>query len=129
MTNEKKRMTNCHWLTYLILSVTRHSSFVIQRCLMKSLLLTWMALSLAVRLGASGLDVEEKETIQKTFNLAATVGEIRIDNIDGSIHVAGQAGSDIQFIIEKTLRGESKEKIDLARQEVKLDDELNIGTG
>ena len=89
---------------------------------MKSLMLKcFILLSLAVWLGASGLDVEDKETIQKTFNLAATVGEIRIDNIDGSIHVTGQAGSDIQFIIEKTLRGESKEKIDLARQEVKLD--------
>src|SRR5438552_14525078 len=89
---------------------------------MKNLLLKCcLTLSLAVCLGASGLDVEEKETIQKTFNLAATAGELRIDNIDGSIHVAGQAGSDIQFIIEKTLRGESQEKIDLARREVKLD--------
>jgi hypothetical protein len=90
---------------------------------MKSLLLKscMTSLSLAVWLGASGLDVEEKETIQKTFDLASAGGELRIDNIDGSIHVAGQAGSAIQFIIEKTSRAESKEKIDLARQEVKLD--------
>ncbi|PYV35961.1 MAG: hypothetical protein DMG09_18645 [Acidobacteria bacterium] len=76
---------------------------------------------MAVCLGASGLDVEEKETIQKTFNLAAAARELRIDNIDGAIHVAGQAGSDIEFVIEKTLRAESREKIDFARQEVKLD--------
>ena len=89
---------------------------------MKNLLLKCcLTLSLAVCLGASGLDVEEKETIQKTFNLAAAARELRIDNIDGAIHVAGQAGSDIEFVIEKTLRAESREKIDFARQEVKLD--------
>ena len=72
-----------------------------------------------------GFDVEEKETTQHTFARAATVD---LDNFDGSIEVAGSNVSDIQVVVNKTIRAESKEKIQEAKRDVKLDISESGGT-
>jgi hypothetical protein len=72
-----------------------------------------------------GLDVEEKETIQRTLARAAMVD---VDNFDGSIEVAGSNVTEIQVVINKTIRAESKEKIQEAKRDVKLDIAQSDGT-
>ncbi|MBI2681155.1 MAG: hypothetical protein HYX25_09145 [Candidatus Solibacter usitatus] len=63
-------------------------------------------------------DVEEKESTQHTYPRAATVD---VDNFDGSITVTGSNTGDIQVVVNKTIRAESKEKIQEAKRDVKLD--------
>ncbi len=62
-------------------------------------------------------DVEEKESTQHTYP-AATVD---VDNFDGSITVTGSNSSEIQVVVNKIIRAESKEKIQEAKREVRLD--------
>lgn len=79
--------------------------------------------ALAVSIVAAGLDVEEKESIRKTLSFTATAGprEVRIDNIDGSINIVGHSGSDVVFEVQKTTRAETRERLQVAQREVKLD--------
>ena len=65
-----------------------------------------------------GADLEEKETIRKTFPAAA---RLEIDNVHGSIHVSASNGRDIEMVAEKTIRAETQERLDAAKREVKLD--------
>src|SRR5205823_11244209 len=66
----------------------------------------------------SAADVEEHETIHKTF---AGAKSIEIDNVNGSIQVIGSNGPDIQADIEKTLRADDADRAEAAKREVKLD--------
>jgi hypothetical protein len=79
---------------------------------MRTLVLLLSALSLACA------DQEAKETIRQTFPLAA---RLEVDNVHGSIHVSGYNGSEIQMVAEKTIEAESSERLQAAKQEVKLD--------
>jgi len=72
-----------------------------------------------------GFDVEEKETTQQTLARAAMVD---VDNFDGSIDVTGTNVNEIQVVIHKTIRAESKEKIQEAKRDVKLDISESGGT-
>lgn len=63
-------------------------------------------------------DQEVKETIRQTFPAAS---HLEIDNVHGSIHVTGYNGSEIQMVAEKTIRAESSDRLEAAKQEVKLD--------
>lgn len=62
--------------------------------------------------------VEEKQTIQKTFSSAK---RIEVDNVNGSIRVVGYGGREVQLTVYETLTADSKEKLEQARQEIKLD--------
>ncbi len=63
-------------------------------------------------------DQEAKETIRQTLPAAA---RLEVDNVQGYIHVSGYNGSEIQMVAEKTIEAESTERLEAARQEVKLD--------
>lgn len=70
----------------------------------------------------SDLPVREHETIQKSFSLSgAAHPSLEIDNVFGSIEVEGGSSDQVQVVIEKTIRAETKDKLDLARKEVTLD--------
>lgn len=62
--------------------------------------------------------VEEKQTIQKTFPAAK---RIEVENVNGSIRVTGYEGREVQLTVYETLAGDSKEKLEQARREIKLD--------
>jgi hypothetical protein len=67
-------------------------------------------------------DVEQNETIQKTYPLpGAAPKKIIVDNVNGSIHVTGYAGSEVRLVAHKRLRAESSEAAEEARRDVKLD--------
>lgn len=67
---------------------------------------------------AYGFDEQAKETITKSFPAAKW---LEVDNVFGSIHVTGYNGAEIQMTAEKTIKAESAERLQAAKQEVKLD--------
>ena len=73
-------------------------------------------------LPAAPAEVEQNETIQKTFPFSGSAPKKAIvDNVNGSIHVTGQAGNEIRLVAHKRLRADSQEKAEQARRDVKLD--------
>jgi DUF4097 and DUF4098 domain-containing protein YvlB len=70
-----------------------------------------------------GLTQREQETIEKTFTMPAAAGRrtLEIDNVWGSIEVVGTASDRAQLTVNKTIRAESKAKIEQAKKNVTLD--------
>ena len=68
------------------------------------------------------LPVQEEETIQKSFSMAGVPHKsLEIDNVWGSIEVLGTNSDQAQLTVKKSVRAESKEKLEQARKEVTLD--------
>ena len=91
---------------------------------MKQQFLTLLCAGMLISsIAARGLDVEEKETIHRRLSFPAAPGnrEVRVDNIEGSIDITGQPGSEVVFEVQKTIRAETRERLQVAQQEVKLD--------
>jgi hypothetical protein len=71
---------------------------------------------------ASAAEVEQNETIQKAYPLSgAAPKKVIVDNVNGSIHVTGYAGSEVRLVAHKRLRADSQETAEQARRDVKLD--------
>jgi len=71
----------------------------------------------------SAMTETEQESINKSFPFTST-GERRsldVDNVWGSIHVTGGTSDQVQLVAKKTIRAESKDKLELAKKEVTLD--------
>jgi hypothetical protein len=64
---------------------------------------------------------QEQETIRKTFTLSGAHRTLEIDNVTGSIEVVGGDSDQVQLVVNKTLRAESKSKMAEARTKVTLD--------
>jgi len=69
----------------------------------------------------SGMRLQETETIRKTFNLTGDHKILEVDNIFGSIEVAGSEGNQVQLVVNKTISAESKDRMESAKKEVTLD--------
>jgi hypothetical protein len=69
----------------------------------------------------SAMSLKEQETIRKTFTLSAAHRTLEVDNVQGSIEVVATNSDQVQLVVNKTLRAESKERMEAARKEVKLD--------
>jgi Toastrack DUF4097 len=69
-----------------------------------------------------GLTQREQETIEKTFAMPAAAGRrtLEIDNVWGSIEVVGTASDRAQLTVNKTIRAESKAKVEQAKKNVTL---------
>ena len=67
--------------------------------------------------------VQDQETIRKSFPLTggAAHRSLAIDNVFGSIEITGTDSSEVQLVVNKKLRAETKAKLELARKEVTLD--------
>ena len=65
----------------------------------------------------------EQEKIEKSFAMPAGAGwrTLEIDNVWGSIEVVGTASDQVQLAVNKSIRAESKGKIEQARKDVTLD--------
>ncbi len=61
---------------------------------------------------------DEPETIRKTFT---GVKSVEVDNVSGSIHVAGYDGAEAQVEARKTVTADDAERAAAAQREVKLD--------
>jgi putative adhesin len=66
---------------------------------------------------------QEKETIRKSFAYSAGSAHrvLEIDNVFGSIDVVGGPSNEVQLVVNKTIRAESKAKLEEARKKVTLD--------
>jgi DUF4097 and DUF4098 domain-containing protein YvlB len=69
----------------------------------------------------SGMRLQEKETIRKSFNLTGASKILEVDNIFGSIEVTGSQSDQVQLVVNKTISAESKDRMDAAKKEVTLD--------
>ena len=67
---------------------------------------------------AYGFDEEAHETIRHNYPAAA---HLEIDNLHGFVHVTGYNGNEIQMVAEKRVIAESRDRLDAAQREVKLD--------
>lgn len=76
-----------------------------------------------IALEAKSWSVKEKEEIRKTlkFQDPSKPRELLVDNVFGSIEVEGYESQEVKLFVHKTLKGQSKEKIQRAREEVKLE--------
>jgi Putative adhesin len=65
----------------------------------------------------------EQEKIEKSFAMPAGAGRrmLEIDNVWGSIEVVGTASDQVQLTVNKSIRAESRGKIEQARKDVTLD--------
>lgn len=67
------------------------------------------------------LNVREQEKIQKSFSMPAAHRSLEIDNIWGSIDITGTSSDQVQLIVDRSTRAESKEKLEQARKDVTLE--------
>jgi hypothetical protein len=74
-------------------------------------------LMLGIVLAALAHAADERTTEHKTF---AGVRELVIDNITGFIEVTASTGGSVEMDIEKTLSGESADRLSLAKKEISL---------
>ena len=66
--------------------------------------------------------VKADEKIEKTFQMPAGAHKsLEIDNVFGSIEVTGTDSSDVQMVVQKSIRAESNESLERAKKEVTLD--------
>ena len=85
----------------------------------------WIVTALITAAWLSSADsyrYEEKETIEKILKFqAGTSGDLQVDNIFGSITVIGTNRSDVRMTAEKTIKARTKDRIQKAGDEVRLD--------
>lgn len=68
------------------------------------------------------LPVQAQETIEKSFSIAgARRKSLEVDNVWGSIEIAGTSSDLVQLVVNKSIRAESQDKLAQARKEVTLD--------
>jgi len=69
------------------------------------------------------MPMKDQETIRRSFivNAAGSASKLEVDNVFGSIKVTGIAGDQIQLVVTKTIKAESKDRLDAAHKEVTLD--------
>jgi len=67
------------------------------------------------------LNVRTEEKIEKSFPMPSAHRTLEIDNVWGSIDVVGTASDQAKLTINKSIRAESKEKLEQARKDVTLD--------
>jgi len=79
--------------------------------------------ALSLSFSAFAKDVEEKQTIQKTFVFDDSAGSwhFEVDNFEGTIQVTGYSGRDVQLLVREALEADSKDRAEAARREVRLD--------
>jgi hypothetical protein len=76
----------------------------------------------ALLVDSDSLPVQDHEVIQKSFSLAGAAHKsIDIDNIWGSIEIVGGSSDQVEVVVDKTTRAESKDALALAKKEVTLD--------
>jgi hypothetical protein len=95
-----------------------------QRLVVSHLNVVRPAVAPALMLGSDDdreFTVEEHETIRKSFSLAAGQRSLDLDNVWGSIHVTGGNSDQVQIVVNKSIRAESKDRLEAAKKEVLLD--------
>ncbi len=69
----------------------------------------------------SAFNDRAEEKIEKSFPMPSAHRSLEIDDIWGSIEVVGTSSSEARLTVKKSIRAESKEKLEKARKDVTLD--------
>jgi hypothetical protein len=79
---------------------------------------------------SSKYSVEDKDRIQQTlkFKDPAARREVKVDNVFGAIDVQATDGTEVELSAQKTIRAKSREKVEQAKADVKLDIRTDGGT-
>ena len=88
------------------------------------------ALAGAMCLAASDSErwsVRDEETIQKTLTLSGAPMRVLVDNVNGYVHVTATSGSQVQVTAHKTIRADTDNDAQEAKNEVKLEFEEKPG--
>jgi hypothetical protein len=82
-----------------------------------------LALAGCIATSQGRYNIEERETIRRALEFPSGQGTkiLEVDNVSGSIRLTGYDGSGVEVVANKTIRAESKEKIQTAKEEVTLD--------
>ncbi len=82
-----------------------------------------LSLTVLLLAATAAADVEEKETIRRSFPFHATPRptEVLVDAVTGAIRVTGYNGDEVQVVVQKTLRADTPERAQEGNREVKLD--------
>jgi len=80
---------------------------------MKTILILLVVVSVAC-----ALDERQQETIHQNFPAAKLLD---IGNVNGYIHVTGYNGNEIQMTAEKTIEARSRDRMEAAKRDVKLE--------
>jgi hypothetical protein len=72
---------------------------------------------------SSEMPIHEEETIQRSFQFDAAKGTelLEVENVNGTIEVQGSQSHQVQISVNRTTFAESKELMDEAKRNVKLD--------
>lgn len=89
---------------------------------MNLMLIVLATLSLSAG-GFQEYDHSEKEVIKKSlqYPVGGPSHQLVVDNINGSIHLVGYEGNEIQLVVHRTSYADSPEKLKEAREKVRLD--------
>src|SRR2546428_8942041 len=67
---------------------------------------------------SSRYPVQEKETNQRTLEFSGAGNRtVELDNVSGSIQVTGTNGRSVEMVANKTIRGESQDRIEDAKRD------------
>ena len=81
-----------------------------------------MLVSLPANAQSSRFTVQEKDTIRRTLQFSGSANRmIELDNVFGSIHVAGTNGGSVEMVANRTIRAESQDRVRDAQRDVQLD--------
>ena len=86
-----------------------------------------IALLLVLSLAGSGVQssrypAQEKETIHRFLEFAGAPNHmLELDNVNGAIHVSASSGQSVEMTANKTISAESRDRIEDAKRDVKLD--------
>lgn len=69
----------------------------------------------------SDYSLSEQETIRKSFAVGNAHKVLDVDNVFGSVEVVGGQSDKVELVVTKTIRAESKERLEAAKKEVTLD--------
>lgn len=71
----------------------------------------------------NGNEHEEQEKIERTlaFSNPSARKTVVVDNVNGSIHVEGYDGSEVQLVVHKKVFAETTEKLETAKHKITLD--------
>lgn len=72
---------------------------------------------------AHGFDITERDTLRKTLRFTDTGDRRRVlaDIVNGTIHVTGYGGSDVQLVVYTNIRAENSSRLEAAKKDVTLD--------
>ncbi len=80
------------------------------------------AIIAAALLAPPNAAVEEKAVVEKTFTVEnPQAARVEVENVWGDIRVTGTSGREVRILARETISGDSKQDVDRARQDVRLE--------